>query len=198
MTRRRSRSSGRPVSSRCSGAVSHGALPGAGTSCTWPSEMTNTAASRPAASSSAARSMASNRRVSPAAASPALIVRTSTPSSPASALRSSVSALAVDRLAIADLLARRLVDHHQGHVGTRLPLLADDPRVEQRGAQRQQRQSPQRPAAGAADDGDDQQQQRRDQQRRQQPRRQQRLQNDVGAHGPSRSRIVGRCTWSAL
>ena len=152
----RSRSLFLPAIRACKGAApSSGGSP-AGTSCTWPSVSRTTPASRSGGTSTSAERMVSIRRVPPGRSLPSWMCdggstasRTSSPSCWPS-LRFERLARRLDlRAALADRHRIGIVDHHQRHVGDRLPLLLDQRRVAERGQHDHQRAQPPHRAARA-------------------------------------------------
>ena len=121
-TRRRSASSGRPVSRRWTGAWKPSASRSVGTSWIWPSLMMTAPAMRLAGRSAMPRASAPNRRVPPpslaslAGSLPAWTTRSSRPGISLIRFCSSASAQAVCGLARRHGLAFGIVDHHDRHI----------------------------------------------------------------------------------
>ena len=149
---RRSRSSLRPVISACTGAWKPSAAALAGMSCTRPSVIRKAPATRSAGTSDSADDSAPNSlvpSVSPSAC-PASTTRTSSPliffRRSTSASRASVGLAG----ALAEILARALVDHDGGDRRQRLAVLAGERRIGQRQQDQRQRGDAHRSASGAA------------------------------------------------
>ena len=169
-TTRRSISSSWPVISACSGAAKPSAAASAGTSCTRPSVIMMAPATRSGGTSASVEDSAENSRVpsvSPSA-SPASATRTSRPGMRLSRSTSVARAASVCGIAVAEILARALVDDDGGDRGDRVAILARQRRIGERQHHQRQRHGAHRRAAAAR-----QQQQRRDQHgaRRTPPRR---------------------------
>ena len=137
---RRSRSSLRPVISACTGAWKPSAAALAGMSCTRPSVIRKAPATRSTGTSDSAEDSAPNNlvpSVSPSAW-PASTTRTSSPLIFFRLSTSASCACAVSLGAVAEILARALVDHDGGHRRQRFAILAGEGRI----GQRQQRSAP--------------------------------------------------------
>ena len=173
-TTRRSISSRWPVISACSGAAKPSAAASAGTSCTRPSVIRMAPATRSGGTSASVADKAENSRVpsvSPSAA-PASATRTSRPGMRLSrSTRRRARGLGL-RVAVAEILARALVDDDGGDRGDRVAVFARERRVGERQHHQRQRQRAHRRAAAAR-----QQQHDRDQQGHAEGRP-----HDVGRH----------------
>ena len=139
---RRSRSSLRPVISACTGAWKPSAAALAGMSCTRPSVIRNAPATRSTGTSDSAEDSAPNSlvpSVSPSAW-PASTTRTSSPLIFFKAIDQRFLRLRGFACAVAEILARALVDHDGGDRGQRLAVLAGEGGI----GERQQRSAPAR------------------------------------------------------
>ena len=149
---RRSNSSGWPVSSACTGASKPSVCADFGTSCTWPSVIMMTPASRSGGVLASAL-LRSAKRLVPAAASPVGLRG----GDPAHLQVGDAAELALELAAdgggllgpAGDGLARALVDDDDGDVGEALALLLPQRRVGEREQQRGERQGAQQRAAAA-------------------------------------------------
>ena len=149
---RRSNSSGRPVSSACTGASKPSAAADFGTSCTWPSVIMMTPDRRSGGTLASARLRSANRLV-PEGPSPVGLEEsthfTSSPGSlPSLTSRSDLMA-AVCSGRPRDGLARALVGDDDGDVGEALALLLAQRWIGERGQQGGESQRAQRGAARA-------------------------------------------------
>ena len=207
-TSRRSPSFGWPESSTFSGAPSWAAVTlasPAGTSCTSPSVSMTTPARRWRGTSASSRLSAAKSRVpsspAPSCGFPARTTRNVEVMVFAELLGDIVHRRRGDGPAVADLLARRLVDDDDRDVALRRALFLHQRRIgEDRENQRQRRGAP-GDAARPAPQPERQDQQRQCRQAGHRRPRDQRRESDgvgAGAHCPSRSRIAGTCTWSLL
>ncbi len=166
-TTRRSRSLRVPVISACTGALKPSAAASAGTSWTRPSVIRIAPATRSGGTSASAALSAENSRVpsvSPSA-SPASTKRTSRPGMRPSRSASCARAASVCFGAVAEILARALVDHDRDDRGQRLAVLARERRIGERQHHQRERERRARSAPRLRDD----EQQRREHERDAQP-----------------------------
>ena len=168
---RRSRSSLRPVISACTGAWKPSAAALAGMSCTRPSVIRKAPATRSTGTSDSAEDSAPNRlrAVGFAVGLAGLDHAHFEPLDLLQAVDQRLLRLRGLLGAVAEILARALVDHDGGHRRQRLAVLAGEGRIGERQQDQRQRRDAHRRAARAAE-----QQQRRD--------------HDDGARARSRAR----------
>src|SRR5882672_10486551 len=146
-TTRRSRSSGAPVISACSGAAKPSAPTSAGTSWTRPSVIMKAPATRSGGTSESVAVSAWNSRVpsvSPSAC-PASTTRSSSPGTRGPRGRGL-------RRALAEILARALVDHHDRDRGEGIAIFPRQRRIGERRHHQRERERADGGAAGAADE----------------------------------------------
>src|SRR5262249_13608721 len=176
-TTRRSRSSLWPVIRACTGAAKPSAATSPGTSCTRPSVMKMAPATRSWGTSESAEDSAVNNRVPSVSPSawPASTKRTSMPAMRAS--RSASATRPADRLgllqAVAELLARALVDDDGGDRGQRIAVFARDRRIGERKHEQRERKRADQGGAGAGEH----------EQERDRERKHNRRPHDVGGYG---------------